>query len=105
MNKADALLAAHILCQRVNAAEPGICEFKPNVCYDSPSGGHCSILIHTFNDGDVFLRRLEAAGLKYEIDGFAFEGHQNIVVDGFKGATAIVCTAFLAQRETVAAAA
>lgn len=104
MNKADALLAAHNLCQVVNQAEPGVCEFKPFVHYDEPKGGHCAIRIHTHDNGDVFIRRLNKAGLKYEIDGFAYEGHQSITVEGFKGVTVIIPSTFFLPHELVAAA-
>lgn len=105
MNKVDALLAAHNLCQVVNQAEPGVCEFKPFVHYDEPKGGHCAIRIYTHDNGDVFIRRLNKSGLAFEIDGFAFEGHQGITVDGFKGVTIIVKTKFLAPAQLAAAAA
>lgn len=104
MNKADVLLSAHHLCQVINEAEPGLCEFKPCVHYDEPMGGHCVIRIHTHDNGDVFIRRLDKAGLKYEIDGFAYEGHQSITVEGFKGATVIIRSGFFLPHEVVAAA-
>ena len=90
--------------QVINEAEPSLCEFKPFVHYDEPMGGHCVIRIHTHDNGDVFIRRLDKAGLKYEIDGFAYEGHQSITVEGFKGVTVIIPSTFFLPHELVAAA-
>lgn len=105
MNKADALLAAHTLCQRINEIEPGICEFSPSICYTNVNGGACEILIHTYHMGDVFLSRCATLGLTYEVEDDPFNDHHHIAIDGFKNVRPIIRTSFLARREILDAAA
>lgn len=60
MNKADALAAAHVLCQKVNEGQGT--DFRPTVIYYPPRLG-CQIIIYTHDLGDVFLRRTTELGL------------------------------------------
>jgi len=93
MNKADALLAGHELCQRINAVEPLIDEFEPQVCYYG--GRSCEVLIYTRTDGDVFVRRCLGLGFVLEVMKKSFNDNYEVAIDGFKGVRAIIRKDFL----------
>lgn len=63
MNKADALAASHVLCQKINDGKQT--EFHPTVIY-YPTGLGCQVIIYTHDLGDVFLRRAKEIGLTYD---------------------------------------
>lgn len=83
MNQADALLAGHQLCQRINAIEPQIDEFEAVVTYYSTNTAEVSIFPH--GNSDLFVRRCQDLGLTLEVMNPSFYGHHEVTIDGIKG--------------------
>lgn len=102
MNQADALVAAHELCQRVNAIEPAISEFSPTVFYHSVNKT-AKVMIYPNHNGDIFLRRCQDLGLALEVTNTTTD-RAYVAVEGVKGVQVYLDTRFVSLITTAEAA-
>lgn len=93
MNKADALLTAHVLCQKINE-HMKTSFFKVDTIYYSTG---CSIVIFTHENGNLFLRGCADHGLEITDEGKFGTTSLKMSVAGFPGVEVVVEQKLLAD--------
>lgn len=101
MNKIDALVAATLLCARINDGIENITCFEPAISYGYDTT--CNILIHPRDYGDVFIRRLSELGLSWQDVRESFDEHRAIIIDSAPGVEIIINSKYLAPAMKAAA--
>ena len=97
MNKIDTLVAAHVLCAKINEGITCGVRFDPIVTYrlDTTPAIH----VHTGTDGDVFISRLRELGIEWIDQRHGFDDQREIDVDGAPGVVVFVRARFLAPQQ------
>jgi hypothetical protein len=95
MNRIDTLVAATLLCAKINEGIENITRFDPLVNFGVDTS--CGIFIHTGDDGAVFMRRVREIGLGWEDVRASFKDTRVINIDGAPGVDVIVSAKHLSS--------